>query len=116
VSRLFDPNDEKMLRMAAEQHGLPYVDLYEVSIPPEVASLLPEATARKCRAVPLAETDGKLTIAVCDPNDYDTFDEIRFILNRQIEIVLATEKSIHEAISRHYLGNASGGAATKRLN
>ncbi len=39
---------------------------------------------------------------VSDPLDFDTFDKLRFILNRKIEIALATKESILEAINRNY--------------
>jgi type IV pilus assembly protein PilB len=41
-----------------------------------------------------------------DPNDFETVDKLRFILNREIEVVLAPKQSIVEAIN-HYYGGAS---------
>ncbi len=79
MTRFGDPNDEWILRKMAEQHGLEYIDLSEVSLSPSVVNLLPEAAARKYAVIPLAEAGGKLTIVVSDPNDYDTFDALRFI-------------------------------------
>src|SRR3990172_13430400 len=38
-----------------DQLGLPSIDLSEVSIPPEVATLLPENLVRAYRAVPFAD-------------------------------------------------------------
>ena len=34
-----------------------------------------------------------LTVIVSDPDDYDTFEKLRFILNRQIETALAPRES-----------------------
>ncbi len=39
---------------------------------------------------------------VSDPYDLDTFEKLRFILNRKVEIALAPRESILEAINRHY--------------
>jgi type IV pilus assembly protein PilB len=63
---------------------------------------VPESVARESTVIPLAEADGKLTIVVSDPMDYDTFDKLRFILNRQIGIALASREAIVDAINRHY--------------
>jgi type IV pilus assembly protein PilB len=105
---------EDVMRAMAEQHGLDYVNLAEVAIPPSVVELVPESVARENIAIPLSETDGKLTVIVSDPMDYDTFDKLRFILNRQIEIALAPREAILEAINRHY-GQTVGESADSML-
>ena len=46
--------------------------------------------------------------------DYDTFDKLRFILNRQIEIALAPREAILDAINRHY-GQTVGEIADSML-
>ena len=46
--------------------------------------------------------------------DYDTFDKLRFILNRQIDIALAPREAILEAINRHY-GQTVGESADSML-
>ena len=102
------------MRAMAEQHGLDYVNLGEVVIPPSVVELVPESVARENVAIPLAESDGTLTVIVSDPMDYDTFDKLRFILNRQIEIALAPREAILEAINRHY-GQTVGESADSML-
>ncbi len=50
----------------------------------------------------MAEEDGALRVIVSDPYDLDTFEKLRFILNRKVEIALAPRESIQEAINRHY--------------
>ena len=39
---------------------------------------------------------------VSDPFDYETFEKLQFILNRKVNIALATRESIFEAINRNY--------------
>ena len=75
---------------------------------------MPESVARENVVIPLAEADGKLTVIVSDPMDYETFDKLRFILNRQIEIALAPREAILEAINRHY-GQTVGESADSML-
>lgn len=112
--RLGYATGEEVMRAMAEQHGLDYVNLSEVTIPPSVVELVPESVARENVAIPLAEADGTLTVIVSDPMDYDTFDKLRFILNRQIEISLAPREAILEAINRHY-GQTVGESADSML-
>ena len=93
---------EEVMRAMAEEHGLDFVDLNEVVIPPSVVELVPESVARENAILPMAEEDGALTVIVSDPMDLDTFEKLRFILNRKVEIALAPREAILEAINRHY--------------
>jgi type IV pilus assembly protein PilB len=93
---------EQVARAQAVEHGLDYVDLNEVVIPPSVVELVPESVARENAVLPMAEEDGVLKVIVSDPLDLDTFEKLRFILNRKLEIALSPRESILEAINRHY--------------
>ena len=81
---------------------------------PRSSNWCPSRSPAKTPILPLSEADGKLTVIVSDPMDYDTFDKLRFILNRQIEIALAPREAILEAINRHY-GQTVGESADSML-
>jgi len=112
--RLGYATGEEVMRAMAEQYGLDYVDLNEVVIPPSVVELVPESLARENVILPLAEDDGMLKIIASDPDDYDTIEKLRFILNRRIETALAPRESILEAINRYY-GQTVGESADSML-
>ena len=114
LQRLGYASGEDVMRAMAEQHGRDYVNLSEVVIPPSVVELVPESVARENAILPLSEEDGELKVIVSNPDDYETFDKLRFILNRQIEIALAPREAILEAINRHY-GQTVGESADSML-
>ena len=93
---------DEVMRAMAKEHGLEFVDLNEVVIPPSVVELVPESVARENAILPMAEDDGALKVIVSDPLDLDTFEKLRFILNRKVDIALAPRENILEAINRHY--------------
>lgn len=93
---------EQIMQALAARDGYEYYDLRDVAIPPAVVELVPESVARENAVIPLAEEDGVLRVLVSDPQDFDTIDKLQFILNRKIEIALATRESILEAINRNY--------------
>lgn len=105
--RLGYATGEEVVKAMAEEHGLQYVNLGQVSVPPSVIELVPESVARENVVLPLAEEDGQLQVVVSDPNDFPTFEKLRFILNRQIEICLAPRETILESINRYY-GQSAG--------
>jgi type IV pilus assembly protein PilB len=112
--RLGYASGEEVMRAMAQEYGLDYVNLKEVSIPPAVVELVPESVARENAILPMGEEDGELTVIVSDPNDLETLDKLRFILNRKIEIALAPRESIIDAINRYY-GLTEGESADSML-
>jgi type IV pilus assembly protein PilB len=86
----------------AEQHGLQFIDLTEVTIPQTVIELVPESVARENDILPMAQENGTLQILMSDPSDFDLVQKLQFILNSEIQPVLATRDQIIEAINRHY--------------
>ncbi len=100
--RLGYATGEEVMMAAAQEHGLQYVDLKEVAIPTHVIELVPESVARENVILPMDEDDDSLQVIVSDPLDLETFDKLRFILNRKIEIALAPRDQISEAINRYY--------------
>jgi type IV pilus assembly protein PilB len=93
---------EQVMQAMADLHGYEFFDLRDVPIPPSVVELVPESVARENAVIPLAEEDGALKVLVSDPFDYETFEKLQFILNRKVNIALATKESILEAINRNY--------------
>ncbi len=112
--RLGYATGDEVMRAIAQAHDLDYVNLSEVSIPPSVVELVPESVARENAVIPLAEDNGSLKVAVSDPDDLETLDKLRFILDRKIEIALAPRDSILESINRHF-GQTEGESADSML-
>jgi type IV pilus assembly protein PilB len=86
----------------AEYHGLQFVDLGSVEIPKAVIELVPESVARENLVLPLALEGSVLKIITADPNNYDTLQKLQFILNKDVQPVLAVQEQIQEAINRNY--------------
>ena len=92
---------ERDLVMAlAEQVGLDFVDLSEYQIDHLAASLLPEQLARRYRALPIGERDGKLLVAMSDPANVFALDDIRSITNRDVQPIVATASDVERAIAK----------------
>ncbi len=114
LARLGYASAEDVMRAMAEHHGLEYIDLSDHVIPPSVIELVPESVARENVILPLSEEGSALKVVGSDPLDLDTFDKLRFILNRKVDIALAPRELITEAINRHY-GQMDGESADSML-
>ena len=93
---------EQIAKALAEEYGKEYIDLREVTIPPAVLELISESIARENGVLPYGEDGETLQVVVSDPNDMDTFEKLRFILQRPIEPLIASKEAIQEAINTHY--------------
>jgi len=105
---------EDVMMAIAKQHGLRFVNFKEVKIPPHIVELVPESVARENVILPMAEEEDALLVVASDPLDLETFDKLRFILNRKIEIALAPKPAILEAINKFY-GQVEGESADSIL-
>jgi type II secretion system protein E len=103
---------DRLLPLLAEQMGLACVRLADAKIAPEVLAKVPPKFASHYRLMPLALVEGVLQVAIADPFDVQTFDELKLLLGCEIQPVLADEQDIREAIQRHY---GVGASAVERL-
>ena len=90
-----------LVRALAEQVGLEFVDLSEHPIDPTATTLLPEALARRYRAIPIGDRDGKLLVAMSDPANVYALDDIRTITNRDVQPLVATAADVERAIQKY---------------
>jgi type IV pilus assembly protein PilB len=92
----------EVMSAIAEFHNMPFVDLKGITIPPAVVELVPESVARENHVIPLSHENNTLQIVMSDPNDLDTLEKLRFILNKDVSPVLADREEIIAAINSHY--------------
>jgi type IV pilus assembly protein PilB len=93
---------EEVLSAVAEFHGMQFVELKDVTVPPSVIEQVPESVARENVVLPMALDNGTMKMVVADPSDFDTLQKLQFILNKDIQPMLAPREQIIEAINRHY--------------
>ena len=69
---------------------------------------------KHAKVLPLAQTNGTLTVAMSDPADYYTIQSLQLATGLQVEPRLARERDVLEALETIYGGgNAEGGAAAE---
>jgi type IV pilus assembly protein PilB len=90
-----------LVRALAEQVGLEFVDLDEFPVDATATVLLPEALARRYRALPIGEREGKLLVAMSDPANVYALDDIRTITGRDVQPVVATANDVERAIQKY---------------
>ena len=104
----------EVMRAVAQAQGLEFVDLRATEIPQNIVELVPESVARENGIMPYAESSGGIKVLMSDPNDVETLDKLRFILDRRIDVGVAPRESIQEAIN-HYYGQTDAESADSML-
>ena len=94
--------EEVLAQAKARQFGFDYVNLDEMDIPQSIIELVPESVARENIVIPVASDGEKLKVAVQDPMNFEVVEKLRFILNRDVDMVMASKEGILTAINRSY--------------
>jgi type IV pilus assembly protein PilB len=95
-------NDEQLAQALGEQMSLRTVSLGDLTIGPEVLEKVTEPMAQMYRVIPIEFEDNTLTVAMCDPQNLGTQDELRTFLGFNIRVVVATEPAVVGALERYY--------------
>jgi type IV pilus assembly protein PilB len=91
-----------IIRLVAQQRGVPYLDIASLSVDPAAARLLPADYAREVRTLPIGFLRGLPVVALADPSDELAMRDTRTIL-RAAEFVASPEDSLIAQLERVYL-------------
>ena len=94
--------EEDLTQFLSKQYGVPAINLSEFDIESEIIALIPKDVARKHRVVPINRADRTLIVAMSDPSDIFALDDLKFLTGYNIEMVVASEAAIAEALVRYY--------------
>ena len=88
----------------AAQFGAEVVNLAVLPISDDVIAIIPRQTAKKYRVIPVFKTEGKVAVATADPSDLNTIDSLSHLLGAEIELRVASEQDIENALNKYYGG------------
>ncbi len=92
----------EITKMLAKQYRMPAVDLSRFEVDPAVIKLVRAEVAVKNMVLPLKREGRTLTIAMADPSDVATVDDLKFMTRYDIFPVIAGEYTLKEQIEKYY--------------
>jgi type IV pilus assembly protein PilB len=110
--QLLEP--DQLYQLIADDIGGTYYDLTDFEPSPQVVATLPSGTARLHEAFPIAVSEEGLVVALVNPLDANSIEELRFSFGGEIVPAVAEPSRIHELIDQYYAGSSGatdGGAA-----
>jgi Type II secretion system (T2SS), protein E, N-terminal domain len=91
-----------VIRLVAEQRGLPFFDIAPLAVDPAAAKLLPIDFAHSLKTLPIGFVRGLPVVALADPTDDKAMHGTREIL-RAAEFIASPEDSLRAQLARAYL-------------
>ena len=95
-------SERRLSELLSQQLNLPFIELKHFNVNPEIVNQLPEAQARRFRALILEDRGTSLLVGLSDPTDLYAYDELSRLLGREISLAIVNESSLLEVIDRIY--------------
>ncbi len=92
----------EMMEMLSEEVGIPYIDLDGKTFDPSIVAMLPEDLSRKHHLVTIGKRRDKLIVAMSNPLDVYTQDEIKIKMGYEIDPCLAFSDDINKILDSVY--------------
>jgi len=99
----------------SKHYGVPSIDLAEFDVDPAVIALVPAEVAQKYQLVPINRAGATLIVAMADPSNIFAIDDIKFMTGFNVEVVVAAEAAIKDAIDKLYDQSATMADALEGL-
>ncbi len=95
-------NDEQICDAISRQLNIPFINLKFYNFNQDLVRRLPEAQARRFRAIVLEDRRANMLVGMADPTDLFAYDELGRILQREIEVAVVSEALLLQTIDRIY--------------
>jgi type IV pilus assembly protein PilB len=97
--------ESDILDALAQEMGMEKIDFHDLRITPELVQQIDPKTAKKYQVFPVRYDDETIHVALSDPLNIQTTDDLEKILGKKVIGVVAPEDEIQKAIKRYYEGN-----------
>ncbi|TWT26272.1 GspE/PulE family protein [Planomicrobium sp. CPCC 101110] len=84
------------------QLGIPHVSLFRYPFDANLFNVVPKDFAKRKLLVPMKADGDRLFIAMVDPTDFITIDDLRLTTGFQIEPAIASKEDILKTIAKYY--------------
>jgi type IV pilus assembly protein PilB len=95
-------SEEEMAQTLSREFGYPFIDLDQFEVYPDVLDLIPSEMAKRYLIMPIHLNRNTLTLAMMDPTDLDSLEDIKFRTGLSLQPVIASESAIIRATQKYY--------------
>jgi len=114
LQELYGLGAETIQYLLAEDAGIERVDIARVRVDQETLKKVPSQFASEHKLLPISLSQNRLTVAMANPFDLATLDQLQFMTRLDIDARFAPESKIVEAIEKFYRGTVNGSAPAEK--
>lgn len=94
--------EDQLLKSLSKRLGIDIINFNNFPVDIEAVELIPRALCLKYKMIAISKNDYEVTVAVNDPLDFYSIEDVKSIINHQCNIVMAKKADILETIHRKY--------------
>ena len=94
--------ENQLIETLQMQLGVEFIDLNNTAIPPEMAQVLPKNIAKKHMVIPVKVVRNELYLAMVDPLNFITIEEVQSATRKKVIPVIATTAAMERAVLNLY--------------
>lgn len=94
--------EQQLIELLSKQLNVPQIQLSQYEIEPELIQLVPKELAKRGLLIPVRREKNKLYIAMADPMDFFSIEEVRMSTGYHVETSITSKDELYKAITRYY--------------
>ncbi|ADH98951.1 GspE/PulE family protein [Salisediminibacterium selenitireducens] len=94
--------ENQLIEVLEFQLGIPHVHINQQPVDESVIRLIPRDFAARNEVFPIQKKNNQLQVAMSDPMDYVTLEDIRMSTGFEVDPVISGRREIQQAIERYY--------------
>lgn len=107
---------DKVCQALASQLNIPYLKLVDYKLNQNAVYIFPDHVVREYRVLPIDLKGEELTVAMADPLNLFTIQEIKYVSGYKIVPILTSEKELDEYINKYFGPMRKAEQAMKEIN
>ncbi|MCR2820552.1 GspE/PulE family protein [Lederbergia panacisoli] len=94
--------EQQLIEVLEFQLGIPHISLYRYPFDTKLFSIISRDVAKRNLIIPLKKEGDKLFVAMADPMDFYTIEDLRLSTGFHVETAIASKDEIIRAINKYY--------------
>jgi type IV pilus assembly protein PilB len=95
-------DDIEIAKALSRQLNIPFLTVEEINPSEDIKSLVPPEMVENYLMIPIKKENKKLLVVMANPMDFYAVDDLRFVTQMTIEMAVAPQKDIVDAIEKLY--------------
>lgn len=108
-------SQKSLVVAVSAQLNIPPINISKYKVDKEILKIIPEKVARQYSVLPLSKIGNVLTVVMSDPLNIFAIDDIKLITHFRVDLAIAPESDIKDAINAYYGATAHAQEISKIL-